>query len=665
LQLPSFVSTTGSKGAGKTDSTASPSAFTPKAVVLGCLFTFVVAAGDAYGVFYLRASYMTLGTSTVGALFLLFILGGLINPLLKLIHPRAGLNRGELLLIYIMMVMASPLPTLFAGRFIGTILTPFYYATPENDWHNLIQPHIVEWLKPFDPRLMKSFYEGLEQGESIPWSSWLPLFLTWTPFLWAMFLSMIASMVILRRQWNEQERLTYPLAQVPLALTEQGNAGERISPFFRNPVMWIGFAIPAVWGTLHGLHNYFPDILPLAQNVDPIHFILPIFDDVSELQFKFRFNILGFFYFLKTEVAFSLWFFNLFANALRTTLGVLGVSSSETLGSGHSIVNPILVHQSMGGMLVLFLFGLFAARKHLKQVFRKAFLGDPSVDDSTEMLSYRSAVLMLLASSVVMVGWLALAGMPVWVALALLFAAAALIVGFTRVIAESGLSDGSIPAAPAAILVSAVGSSSIGSEGLVVLATTYFWTAGVRSFVMTSCANSLKLGEGFGGSKRPLFWMMLIALAIGLGASLWMVMQLSYSYGALNLKIPGGQHGFYSYAARLILSPTEPHLWGWVNTAIGAAIMLMLMLARWYYVWWPLHPLGYPIGPIVIMDHLWFNMFLAWLIKVVVLRYGGVALYRRTRPFFMGMIVGHIVPGGIFLFIDHFTGMVGNVIFWG
>jgi hypothetical protein len=102
-----------------------------------------------------------------------------------------------------------------------------------------------------------------------------------------------------------------------------------------------------------------------------------------------------------------------------------------------------------------------------------------------------------------------------------------------------------------------------------------------------------------------------------------------------------------------------------VNTAIGAAIMLMLMLARWYYVWWPLHPLGYPIGPIVIMDHLWFNMFLAWLIKVVVLRYGGVALYRRTRPFFMGMIVGHIVPGGIFLFIDHFTGMVGNVIFWG
>ena len=47
---------------------AGPSAFTPKALLLGCLFTFFVAAGDAYGVFYLRGSYMTLGTSTVGAL---------------------------------------------------------------------------------------------------------------------------------------------------------------------------------------------------------------------------------------------------------------------------------------------------------------------------------------------------------------------------------------------------------------------------------------------------------------------------------------------------------------------------------------------------------------------------------------------------------------------
>ena len=639
-------------------------AFTPKALIFGCLFTFFVAAGDSYGVFYLRGSYMTLGTSTVGALFLLFFLAGLVNPLLKLVHRRAGLNRGELLLIYIMMVMASPLPVFFAGRFIGTILTPFYFATPENDWHTLVQPHLADWLQPRDLGVMGPFYEGLEQGRSIPWLDWLPIFLRWAPFVWALFLAMIAAMAILRKQWNDHERLTYPLVQVPMALTEQDAGGERMAPFFKNPVMWTGFAVPAVWGTLHGLHNYFPETVPIATNVDPIHFILPIFDNLSELQFKFRFNILGFFYFLKTEIAFSLWFFNLFANALRTTFAVLGVTSSEMLGGGHSIIDPILVHQSMGGMLVLFLFGLFAARKHLRAVLRKALWGDPTVDDSGEILSYRTAVLVLLGSSAVMVAWLALAGLPVWVTLAFLFTAFALFVGFTRLIAEGGLSDGSVPVGPAAIVVSAVGSSAIGVEGLVVLATTYFWTNG-RSFAMTSAANSLKLGEGFGGSKRPLFWTMLLAMAIGLVSSMWVVVELGYSYGALNLKIPGGKHGFYDYAAGLIRTPSEPHLWGWINTGIGAGAMLLLMLARWYYVWWPLHPLGYPIGPTGIMDHLWFDMFLAWLIKVSVLRYGGVALYRKTRPFFMGMIAGHIVPGGLFLFVDHCTGMVGNVIFWG
>jgi len=642
------------------------SGFTPRAILLGCIFSFFIGAGVAYGTFYLHGSFMALGTSTVGAIFLLFVLTGLVNPLFKLIHPRLGLNRQELLLIYVMMVMASPIPTLFTGRIFGTILAPFYYATPENDWQGLIQPYLPAWLSPQDPRLATLFYEGMEQGQSIPWNAWLPTFLAWTPFVWALFLVMIAIMVLLRKQWIEHERLIYPLVRVPLAMTEQGDSGERISPFFKNPVMWAGFAVPAVWGTLHGLHNYFPGVVAIAQDVDMIYLIVPIFRNMSELQFKFRFNILGFFYFVKTEIAFSFWFFNLFANMLRGTFGVLGITSSETLGGGHQIVNPILLHQSMGGMLVLFFGVLWTARKHLKAVLRKAFLGDPKVDDSGEILSYRAAVTILLVGSLVMVGWLWLAGMPVWVGLAVLFLAAVLIVGYTRLVAESGLSDGAPPGVPAGILISAVGSSAIGTQGLVILATTYFWSAGVRSFVMTSCANSLKMGAELGERRRPLFWVMILALAIGLVGSVWMLMVLSHKYGALNLMqwIVGWQGG-YDYIEPWLETPTAPHLWGWINTGIGAAFMTLLMMARWRYIWWPLHPLGYPLGATGIMDHLWFNMFLAWFIKVLVLKYGGIGLYQRTRPFFLGMIAGHIVPGGIFLIIDHFTGMVGNPIFWG
>ena len=639
------------------------SAFTPRALLLGGVFALFVAAGSTYATCYLRGSFMALGTSTVGAVFLLFLLTGLVNPLLKLIHPRLALNRRELLLIYIMMVMASPLASFFASGFATFVAVPYYFATPENEWRELIHPYLPDWLVVSQTRAMEGLYQGLEQGESIPWKIWLPVMLAWLPFLAALFVAMIATMALLRKQWVENERLIYPLTVVPLAMTEQGENGQRVSPFYKNPVMWIGFAIPAAWSTLHGLYNYFPEIFVMAQNVDMLHLEVPIFRNTSRLLFYFRFNILGFFYFLKTEIAFSLWFFNLVANALRGTFGVVGIMSSERVLRS-SIPNTILAYHSIGAMLVLFMGGLWAARKHLTAVFRKALTGASDVDDSGEILSYRAAVILLAVSSAVMGGWLWKIGMPLGIVLLLLFLAMVLIVGFTRVVAESGLSDASLPVIPAGVLVASVGSSAIGPQGLAALATTYVWSVGVRSFVMTSAANSLKLGEFLERNKRPLFWIMILALAVSLISGIWAFMELSHEYGALNLGRWSKKAGFDDMG-NLLRTPLEVNPWGWINAAIGAAVMLLLMLARWHYIWWPLHPLGYPIGPIWIMDHLWFNMFLAWLIKVVVLRYGGVRLYRKTRPFFFGLILGQIATGGIFLIIDHFTGMTGNVIFWG
>ena len=181
---------------------------------------------------------------------------------------------------------------------------------------------------------------------------------------------------------------------------------------------------------------------------------------------------------------------------------------------------------------------------------------------------------------------------------------------------------------------------------------------------MTSAANSLKLAEHLGPRRRPLFWIMVAALTVAFLSAVGMALELSHTHGALNLHTWSKASAFDDMA-RLVQSPGAGDLWGWAHLGLGAAVMAALMVVRWHFLWWPLHPLGYPIGPIWIMDHLWFNMFLAWAIKVAVLRYGGVRLYRRTRPFFCGLILGQIVPGGAFLIVDHFTGMAGNIIFWG
>ena len=194
---------------------------------------------------------MALGTSMPGAVILLFLLTLIINPVLKLISPLAGLNRRELLVVYIMMVMASPIPTLFVGKFLSTISYSSYYATPENRWEELLHPYMPEWLMVNDFQTVRKFYEGAESDEPIPWAKWSPVMLAWVPFVGALFMLMISIMAILRKQWVDHERLIYPLMQVPLSMTEEGKPGEVLSPFYKNSMMWAGFALPALWGTLH------------------------------------------------------------------------------------------------------------------------------------------------------------------------------------------------------------------------------------------------------------------------------------------------------------------------------------------------------------------------------------------------------------------------------
>jgi hypothetical protein len=106
------------------------------------------------------------------------------------------------------------------------------------------------------------------------------------------------------------------------------------------------------------------------------------------------------------------------------------------------------------------------------------------------------------------------------------------------------------------------------------------------------------------------------------------------------------------------------HGWGWVTTGIGALIMGLLMWARHRFLWWPLHPLGFTIGAVWLMDVVWFSIFLAWLLKAIILKYGGARGYHVTRPFFLGLILGQFTCAGFWLIVDRITGMTDNVVFW-
>jgi len=54
---------------------------------------------------------------------------------------------------------------------------------------------------------------------------------------------------------------------------------------------------------------------------------------------------------------------------------------------------------------------------------------------------------------------------------------------------------------------------------------------------------------------------------------------------------------------------------------------------------------------------LWLPIFVSWLIKVLLLRYGGLQAYRRALPFFIGLILGEFVTGFARTILDMALGL--------
>jgi hypothetical protein len=47
------------------------------------------------------------------------------------------------------------------------------------------------------------------------------------------------------------------------------------------------------------------------------------------------------------------------------------------------------------------------------------------------------------------------------------------------------------------------------------------------------------------------------------------------------------------------------------------------------------------------MNQVWLPFVIAWAVKSLVLRYGGMRLYRQSLPLFYGLILGDFLAGGL------------------
>ena len=67
------------------------------------------------------------------------------------------------------------------------------------------------------------------------------------------------------------------------------------------------------------------------------------------------------------------------------------------------------------------------------------------------------------------------------------------------------------------------------------------------------------------------------------------------------------------------------------------------------FSWWPLHPLGFAVASSFTIYAVYIAFFIAWAVKIAILRWGGVKTYRNCVPFFIGLMVGHYAGRVVYL----------------
>jgi hypothetical protein len=628
---------------------------TLRAVLIGLLAIFGVillihwaeiVLGGARG--HTAMANTSIPVGTFAALLLLLALNG---PLGRL-RRRWQLSAGELVVIYSMTATATVLASSGAIHFlVPALAAPHHFASPENKWRELFFDYIPPWLGPTDERLLNRFFDG---GDAVPVSIWLGPSLIWSGFVFVYALCCLSLVTLLRRQWVESERLTFPTVYVPLSVTAADGA------FWRNRAAWVGMAIPFLIGTLNTLNLNFPAVPELeVRKIDlSQHFKDEPWSSMGGLAISFYPFVIGVAFLLSTEMTFSCWFFYLMTKVQAMIGGMLGVAR---WGTGSLTRFPFEDHQGAGAFLALTGFAIWVGRKYLGHSVMAALgVGRASNQDDPEGLAPRWAVWGLLASFAAMVAFCRVAGMSLGIPIILLGLSLVYLLAATRIRAETGNAWLFGPRVdPQTLMITTFGSRHILPRDLTIMAyLSSIATYDLRCASMPHQLDAFKLADARELPRDRLTWALVVGLAIGIPAAFWAGLLVWHNVGALakgdTWRTMMGKQPFDRLQGYL-QAPQSANLVELVFVAAGLLFTGFLYVMRTKLGAWPFHPVGYAMANTYSMSSQWFPFLLAWSAKCVVLRYGGAKLYRQAQPFFLGLVVGDLLNGALYTIVACFV----------
>ncbi|MBM3215597.1 hypothetical protein FJZ36_11860 [Candidatus Poribacteria bacterium] len=564
----------------------------------------------------------------------------LVNLGVAHLYPRGALTQGELLTIYAMLSLASGI----AGHDFLRVLIPmiphaFQFATPENEWADLFHGLVPDAIALKNRDVLTELY----RGESTVYTmarlrSLLPSTLAWTGFMFALVTVMLTINLFVRKQWTENEKLSYPIIQLPLEMTGGGG----VTGVLRQPLLWVGFALAGAMDIINGFHFLYPAVPSLGGR---LYDLLPLF--TSKPWNAVGWTPIGLFpfavgmaFFMPLDLSFSCWFFFLFWKAERVAAAAMGLRNLPGF--------PYVDEQSLGAYIGLCLVAVVATRSHLRTVGRRIIGRGNRQDDVDEPFSYRVTLAICLLAGAYLFGFSRYAGMSVWVIGAFFATYYAIALAVTRMRAELGSPVHDLHfIGPDEMMPRVFGTRLLGPRNLTVFAYYFSFNRAHRGHPMPHQLEGLKLADRARIDTRRLVLAMLFAMLFGIVSTFWAYYDISFREGARQWFA----NQPFTRLQGLLVSPRPPDYGSSLAMLFGFGQVLVLTAMRMRFVWWPFHAAGFAISSSWSMNVFWFSILVSSAAKWVLLRQGGLASHRRATPFFLGLIMGEFIVGSVWSLI--------------
>lgn len=568
-------------------------------------------------------------------LYLLFV---------RLLRRWLPFNDNELLLGYIVLTATIPIVGFGGLRFIlqGSGFLQFF-ADNQPQWAKYI-PFLGKMPVLHDAEAVRSLYRG---GEPVPWGAWAGPIAFWSCYLLLLSGIWICAAGILRRVWIHQERLTFPITMLPLRLTDPRD------DILRNKLLWLGFAVPAILQSLLVLHDWIPSIPAMqlkAFDIKPLVFVDPPWNAMPNFLVGFQPMAIGLAYFVPSDVNFSCWFFSI---AMKLTYVISAMWGVEAANAGASRF-PYKEEQAAGAWITFACMLVWGAVRHWKTVSASVSAEELA---SVRRVAIGAAVCMLMCA-----GMMAVAGMPALGSVGVILVYVAYVLSGARVRAEAGAQWTFAPVVwtPHKVTNAMMGTGSMSDRGFVAAAHHEFVHIDIRGQSLPYLMEGMNVAERSGIPWRTVLSWVAVGSVTALALGWWNGLNKLYELGAATALVD-------DYPMRKVqiifrgLEQTVTGPRGWDSQGVSAMLFgggLTVLLAKLRGMGLGfLHPVGYVLSNTLTMSAFVVPFFIAWLIKTLVLRFGGNGVYRRSVPFFVGIILGDIVTQATWSFV----GWVFNV----